>query len=143
MKIKNLWSMFIVWLKSPEMFGRATDIIQGKWVLFEYYMDIEENLINVKENELIALNQLLEIEFFPAGRVEHNCKVPVPLLQNLGVKKWKITKSKLSVFDPIESDKFLSFRFAFEKGNLKLLKKDAKGKIEFFGFFRRNSCKTE
>jgi hypothetical protein len=50
---------------------------------------------------------------------------------------WKRSKNYLTLSDSRNPGHTLEFQFAFEKENLKLLKKDSGGKIEIFGFFRK------
>ncbi len=137
MKLKSFFSQFVDWLKSPEVFGNKKKLIPGKWHLFEYYVDEGENLLHfdedaLNENKVLFVISLLNTnEFIVAGNA------PVKLLSGTSEGKWSVARNFITFIDPKDFRNNIEFQYAFEKGNLKLLKKDVMGKIEFFGFFKR------
>ncbi|MDX8338655.1 hypothetical protein SLH46_05645 [Draconibacterium sp. IB214405] len=137
MKIKSIFSKFVSWLKSPEVFGSKKKLIPGKWHLFEYYVDEGEELLHfdadaLKKNKVLFVFSFLENhEFIEAGNA------PVKILEGTTEGKWSIARNFITLINPKDFRNNIEFQYAFEKGNLKLLKKDAMGKIEFFGFFKR------
>ncbi|WP_303920308.1 hypothetical protein [Draconibacterium sediminis] len=135
MKLKSIFPKFIEWLISPAVFGSKKMLIPGQWHLFEFYVDKGEELLHfdedtLKKNKIIYVLSFLENhEFIVAG------KAPVKLLEGSTEGKWSVARNFITLINPKEFRNNIEFQFAFEKGNLKLLKKDAMGKIEFFGFF--------
>jgi hypothetical protein len=59
------------------------------------------------------------------------------LIQSIENGKWKLQKNFLELAS--KDSKTVRFQFAIEREQLKLLKKDETGQIEFFGFFHRIS----
>lgn len=137
MTIKTFFLKFVDWLKSPEVFGSISKKIPGKWLLFEYYIDSKDELLNFTEEDLKEHNQSLHIEILSDESFYWTCNLPVSLFQNIESGKWSRAKNYITFIQPDNFRDNVEFQFAFEKGNLKLLKKDAFGKIEFFGFFKK------
>lgn len=136
MAADSLFSKLITWLKSPEVFGSITKRIPGEWRLYEYYIDLEESLINLKEEDLKINKESLLIAFNDEEQFRLEARLPLSLFKNLGKGSWSVHRNYITLIDPEDFRNNLEFQFAFERGNLKLLKKDKAGKIEFFGFFR-------
>ena len=124
-------------LQSSEMFSRPSKKLPGKWQLFEYYIDEAKELKHVNSEQLTSEKQNWSIEFTEDKQYSHNSKLPVPLISNIDNGSWSISKNFITLINPLNFRKNVEFQFAIEKGNLKLLKKDDFGKIEFFGFFRK------
>ncbi len=137
MEKKTVFSTLMNWLRSTEMFARPSKLLPGKWQLFEYYMDSEDELLNFKAEVLKANSQSLQIEIEETNQFLFRVNLPVPIFQNIEKGEWSISKNFVSFIDSTDFRNTIELQFAFEKGNLKLLKKDGFGKIEFFGFFRK------
>lgn len=135
MKLKSTISQFVDWLKSPEVFGNRKKLIPGKWQLFEYYVDEGEDLLHFDENALEQNKVLFVLSFLDNHEFKMAGNAPVKLLEGTTEGKWSVARNFITLINPKDFRSNIEFQFAFEKGNLKLLKKDAMGKIEFFGFF--------
>jgi len=136
MSDNSILSKFVRWLASPEVFGSITKKIPGEWELFEYYVDLQEDLIHLKENDLKNNNESLKIEF---GEDEHllvKARLPMSVFNDIENGSWSVHRNFITFMDSSDFRNNIEFQFAFEKNNLKLLKKDRLGKIEFFGFFK-------
>jgi hypothetical protein len=129
-KINNL-------LQSSEMFARPSKRLPGKWQLYEYYIDDTKELIHVNSEQLKSEKQNWNIEFNENKQYLHNSNLTIPLIINIENGSWDISKNFITIIHLQDFRKNVEFQFAFEKGNLKLLKKDNSGKIEFFGFFKK------
>lgn len=136
MKVKTIFLSFVNWLKSPEVFGSISKKIPGKWLLFEYYIDSDDQLLNFKDKDLKEKNWSLQLEFRNDGTFVENGELRVILFQDAKQNKWSVSKNFITLIHPENFRNNIEFQFAFEKGNLKLLKKDSFGKIKFFGFFK-------
>jgi hypothetical protein len=133
----SAFTSFIHWLNTTEMFARPSKQLPGRWKLFEYYSEPEGELINVKESQLKEKQNFWEIEFGMHGGFIQKTNLPVQFLNGIESSKWDYSKNFILLFHPEDTGKKVKIQFAIEKGNLKLLKKDVKGRIEFFGFFRK------
>ena len=129
-KIDNL-------LQSTEIFARPSKKLPGKWQLYEYYIDDEKELKHVNSEQLKSEKQNWNIEFNENKQYLHNSNLTIPLIFKIENGSWSISKNFITLIHPQNFRKNVEFQFAFEKGNLKLLKKDNFGKIEFFGFFKK------
>lgn len=143
MTAKSFLSKFYLWLSSPEVFGSVTKKIPGKWHLYEYYMDSENDLLHVKESDLKSMNESLFIAFSEDRKFELSARLPVPFLGAINEGSWDVQRNFITLIDANEFRNNIEFQFAFEKGNLKLLKKDKAGKIEFFGFLKPEKQNTK
>ncbi len=141
MKSTSLFSKFTSWLASPEVFGSITKKIPGEWQLFEYYYDLKEDLIHFEEKDIKANNESLRISFTDTETFSVEDDFALSIFKNLKTGKWSVHRNFITLLDAADFRNNLEFQFAFEKENLKLLKKDKIGKIEFFGFFRNTSLK--
>lgn len=137
MKVHSLLSKISVWLQSTEMFARPSRQLPGKWQLFEYYVENESDLKNVNEAQLKADKQYLNVEFAEDEKFLHQSNLSVSIISAIENANWSISKNFVTLIHPDNFRNNVEFQFAFEKGNLKLLKKDDFGKILFFGFFKR------
>ena len=137
MNIKSAFSTFSGWLKSTEIFARPSKQLPGKWQLFEYYVDRGDDLLNFKEDELKKNKESWAIEFSENGQFIQAGNVSVDLIARIGNGIWSISRNFVTVIHPTNFRNNVEFQFAIAKKQLKLLKKDAFGKIEFFGFFKR------
>ncbi|WP_297091065.1 hypothetical protein [uncultured Draconibacterium sp.] len=136
MKQKTAYLKLLAWLKSPAVFGRKIQLLPGKWELYEYYVDVDNELLHFELEYLKANNILFVISFLENREFIVAGNPPVKLFQPFSEGKWSVARNYISCIHPKDFRNNIEFQFAFEKGNLKLLKKDAMGKIEFFGFFR-------
>jgi hypothetical protein len=135
---KNAFFTKVVgWLQTTEMFERPFKKIPGEWHLFEYYRDEKDELLHFTEDLLKEKLLSAEMRFVNTGTFSLKSNLPIPLFQNKTEGDWSVTKNFITLIDPNTFRNNIEMQFAFEKGNLKLLKKDAFGKIEFFGFFRK------
>jgi hypothetical protein len=119
------------------MFARPSKRLPGKWQLYEYYIDDTKELIHVNSEQLKSEKQNWNIEFNENKQYLHNSNLTIPLIINIENGSWDISKNFITIIHLQDFRKNVEFQFAFEKGNLKLLKKDNSGKIEFFGFFKK------
>lgn len=136
MEKKSVFSRFITWLGTTEMFARPSKQLPGKWKLFEYYFDSEKDLNHITEPQLKKLDESWEIEFTKEENYIQQSKMPLALISGIQNGTWSISKNYITFIHPENFRNNIEFQFAIEKGILKLLKKDAVGKIEFFGFFK-------
>jgi len=132
----SIFSRFATWLASPEVFGSISKKIPGNWTLYEYYVDLEEDLIHLREADLKSNNELLHIQFEEDKQFSLNEQLPLPVFKKLKLGQWSVHRNFITLIDPSDFRNNLEFQFAFQRNDLKLLKKDKTGKIEFFGFFR-------
>ena len=137
MSVKTAFSKFSGWLMSTEMFARPSKQLSGKWQLFEYYLDQGEDLLNFKEEDLKKKKENWTIEFVDSGKFLQQGNLTVSLISGIENGDWSISKNFVTVLNPSDFRKNVEFQFAIQKNQLKLLRKDSFGKIEFFGFFRK------
>jgi len=137
MESKISFTSILNWLKSTEMFARPSKQIPGKWHLVEYYTETENELRNITEAQLKAEKELWNIEFTEKKNYSHQCNLPVSLISEIKNGNWNISKNYITLSSSENSNERVEFQFAVEKELLKLLKKDEKGSIEFFGFFNK------
>lgn len=136
MEKESVFNALLSWLKSSEMFARPSKQLPGKWNLFEYYYDSGEELLHFDDTKLKARNEFWNIAF-NENNFSHQCDLPNPLVSSIENGSWSAYRNYLTLIHPADFRNNVEFQFAIEKGNLKLLKKNALGKIEFFGFFRK------
>ncbi|KAF0239336.1 MAG: hypothetical protein FD181_316 [Prolixibacteraceae bacterium] len=128
------FTSILSWLKSTEMFARPSRQISGRWQLVEYYIETENQLRNITENQLKADEEFWNIEFTPEKSYSKNSNLPLPLISGLKNGNWDVSKNYITLNSSGES---VEFQFAIEKEILRMLKKDNLGRITFFGFFRK------
>ena len=131
----NFFSKFLQWLQSTEMFARPSKQLPGKWQLFEYFVETNGELKNLKQQQLSELNLSWNIEFTADNQFVHTGNLNLNLIQSIENGKWRLQKNFLEL--ATNDSKTVRFQFAIEKEQLKLLRKDKTGQIEFFGFFQR------
>lgn len=141
MTAKSFFLKIGVWLQSTELFERPRKKLPGKWQLFEYFVDEKAELLHFEEKDLKASKQFFDLEFLEQN-YSRQSNIPIPLIENSKSGKWSTSKNFVTLLDEENFRESTEFQFAFEKGNLKLLKKNAFGKIEFFGFFRKLHSKV-
>jgi len=139
MELKSVFITIFQWLKTTEMFARPSKQLPGKWQLFEYYFDSEKELHHITEHELKAVNESWIIEFTEEENYIQKSKLQVSLISNIENGSWSISKNYVTLIHPKNFRNNIEFQFAISKGILKLLKKDAFGKFEFFGFFKNSN----
>jgi hypothetical protein len=137
MKTTAAFHNLISWLKTTELFFNPDTFLPGRWVLYEYYTEPGNELIHVQEKQLREEKQSWTIEFTSDKKFDWKTNLPVHFLSGMKAGNWKRSKNYLTMSDSRNPALTLEFQFAFEKENLKLLKKDSAGKIEIFGFFRK------
>jgi len=137
MKMKSILTNILSWLQSTEMFARPSKKLPGKWILWEYYTEPGKELIHIEEDQLKAQQLFWETEFTEDEKFMHNTNLTVPLLSDISNGTWGRSKNYITIIHPEDFRKNVEFQFAIDNEDLKLLKKDAFGKIEFFGFFRK------
>lgn len=120
------------------MFVRPSKLIPGKWSLYEYYYDSSEGLLHFEDKQLKANNEFLIIEF-SEDKFSHQCNLLNPVVSKMENGSWDTSKNYITLIHPSNFRNNVEFQFAIEKGILKLLKKDDLGKIEFFGFFKKEN----
>ncbi len=138
MKAKSVFAKVKFWLQSQAVFVRIVDLLPGGWELYEYYFEKEDELVNWKEADLKVKKQSLILSFQENDAVEIVSNLSTPLFESFQEGCWKVSKNYLIFNSAKDSSQIIEFQFALVKGELKLLKKDADGKILFFGFFRRS-----
>jgi len=135
---KNIsFTLILNWLKSTEMFARPSKQLPGKWQLEEYYVETGDELRNITESRLKAAKELWNIEFTADKNYLHECNLPVSFISGIKNGNWNTSQNFITLKFSGLSNESVEFPFATEKEQLKLLKKDEKGSIEFFGFFNR------
>jgi len=139
---QSILSKIYSWLCSPEVFGRVAKKIPGNWQLFEYYRDTEDELVHIQESDLAQSNEALLIDFLPQNEFCLTAKISVPIFPTERKGVWSVNRNFITLVDAKDFRNNTEFQFAFGKGNLKLLKKDKFGKIEFFGFFKPQKSKS-
>lgn len=137
MKKTTLVGSLLRWLGSTEMFARPSRQLPGKWQLFEYYYEPELQLIHVEEPELQTRNYRWNLHFSSEGYLHQESNIPVGMAEGLHDCKWGFSRGFIKIIDPDDPARYDKLQYAVDNGILKLLKKDADGKIIFFGFFRK------
>ncbi len=135
----KIFSSIFSWLKSTEMFARPSKQLPGKWQLYEYYIEKGEDLLNFKQDKLIADNQIWNIEFTSDKTYFHECNLPVWQIGKIKNGNWSISKNFITLISTENEQNNIEFQFSVENENLRLLKKDTLGRIEFFGFLSKVS----
>ena len=137
MENKISFSGILNWLKSSEMFARPSKQIPGNWQLYEYYIETGNELHHFNEDQLKADKVFWDIEFKENEHFSHKCNLPVSFITKMKDGNWNISKNYINFISLENFRDSVEFQFAIVKGKLKLLKKDAFGRIEFFGFFNK------
>jgi hypothetical protein len=137
MKTTAAFHNLISWLKTTELFFNPDKFLPGKWFLYEYYSEPGKELIHIQEKQLLEEKQSWFIEFTSDKKFGCKTNLPIKFISGITAGNWKRSKNYLTMIDSLNPAHTLEFQFAFEKENLKLLKKDSRGKIEIFGFFRK------
>lgn len=133
----KIFNTILNWLKSSEIFARPSKQIPGKWELVEYYIEKGNDLNNFKESQLKANNEFWQIEFTSDFEFRHENNLPVWQISKVKNGNWNFSKNFITLTSAENMANHIEFQFAIEKNTLKLLKKDALGRIEFFGFFNK------
>ena len=125
------------WLKTGELFARPSKMLPGKWQLFEYYYESGADLINIKEAELQLSKNTMLIEFYMDNVLTINENLKIEIFRNFNKGNWFRKRNFVTFTNNEKQEKYLTFQFDASSEQLKLLKKDVRGRIDFFGFFRR------
>ena len=134
---KSFSNKFINWLKSTELFARPSKQIVGEWQLVEYYVDTEDKLINISEKQLKDDDRFWRINFLKEKYFRQQNNLNIKVIENIENGNWETTRNFVMLYGMEKLKQSFEFQFAIERDQLKLLKKDKKGRIEFFGFFTR------
>lgn len=137
MDIKLFFSKLLAWLHSSELFERPRKKIPGKWLLYEYFVDAEQELLHFTEADLKTEKHSLDIVFEKDGGFVLSSTVLIKCIANMEEGSWRVSRNFMTLVSAEDHSDSIEFQIAFEKGNLKMLKKNVAGKIEFFGFFRK------
>lgn len=107
--------------------------------MFEFYYDDDDNnLVHYDESRIKTEKLFYEINFAENKIFKHQTNLfSVPLISKLKDGRWNISRNFVTVINPDNLD--CKFQFAIDKGVLKLLKKNSAGRIELFGFFRKQN----
>jgi hypothetical protein len=132
---KSLISKIEGIIKSTSIFEGPTKKIVGTWRLFEYFTENKEELVHKKEAELKTENVFCVL-VFEEGQFQLKSSIDIECLEKLQAGTWQIKKNFLYFEDEKSLGTVRCFQFAFDKDTLKLLKKNERGEIEFFGFFK-------
>ncbi|MBN1822017.1 MAG: hypothetical protein JXR31_13290 [Prolixibacteraceae bacterium] len=116
---------------------KINNSLPGKWKLIEYYTEPGNELLNFKEKQIESENISWDLTFSEDGGFSHFSNLNIPYLKDIDSSEWSKSKNFLTLLNKDDFRKNKEFQFAFEKGNLKLLKKDGFGKIVVFAFFKR------
>jgi hypothetical protein len=111
--------------------------LTGNWRLYEYYTEFNGKLLNVKENQIRIKKYFWDIVFFENGNLKNSSNLDVPFVKHIDANSWGKTRNYVRFQNLDDFRKQIEFQFAFEKENLKLLKKDEFGNIEIFAFFKK------
>ena len=131
------FSGLLKWIASTEMFARPSRQLPGRWLLFEYYTEDNDQLINHKEEQLKNKNHFWELNFRSNGSLSQKSNIPVGYFKDISDVKWYVSRNYIIWKEMNEQGNIIEFQFAISKGVLKLLKKYSDGRIEFFGFFKK------
>jgi hypothetical protein len=112
--------------------------LTGLWILYEYYYEPEDELLHIKEEQLLKGNIHWEIEFDNRGIFRQKSNLPVKFFTNEKIYFWSLSQNFLNIITP-EKDQKEVFQFALTKNQLRLLQKDQSGRIVFFGFFKKKA----
>ena len=127
----------IDWLGATEMFARPSKKIPGKWVLFEFYTEPDKELVHKTKDQLKSEKIFWEIDFSTDENYTQSTNLNIPVISKIASGTWSRSRNFITLIHPDNFRNNVEFQFAVEKKNLKLLKKDAFGRIEFFGFFSK------
>ena len=83
MKLNLFFYKILNFLQSTEMLARPSKQLPGKWDLFEYYIEQESELNNVKEDQLKTSRQHWNIEFAGNEKYFHNSNLSVSLITSI------------------------------------------------------------
>jgi len=111
--------------------------LPGIWKLTEYYTESGKNLLNYKEDQIASENHIWKLTFREDRTFRTASNLTIPLVRDLGSGTWSKSRNFVTLMHSDDFRNHVEFQFAFEKGNLKLLKKDNFGKIIVFAFFKR------
>ncbi len=117
---------------------RKNNSFQGRWELFEYYLDEGNDLIHIEEIQLKSSNQEWILEFKENGQFKSSSTLDIPVIKKIEATRWLKKGRMLHLIFPANNQINMCFQYAFDKGTMKLLKKDKSGKIEVFAFFKRS-----
>ena len=121
-------------------FGEIIDItgsLSGKWVLFEYYIEPKTGLEHVTEKNLMSREEYCIAEFLSDQTFHLHTNLKIAFFTNSGFTRWKRSSNYITLIDFKDPTKSMELQVAVKGPVLKLLKKDDRGRIVFFGLFRK------
>jgi hypothetical protein len=77
------------------------------------------------------------LRFTKEGSFFQNSSPGINFLEETSICRWRLLQNFLKLYDQKDLHIKELSQYAFEKDNLKLLKKDNDGKIMSFGFFKK------
>jgi hypothetical protein len=116
---------------------KKNNSLPGSFNLYEFYTDKSDELINIKEGELASKKLFWDLKFEETGSYESKTNLDIPLVAGVKPGDWSKNKNFVTLIPPGDFRGKIEFQFAFNHGDLKLLKKDEFGNIIIFAFFRR------
>ncbi len=111
-------------------------MIPGKWVMYEYYCEQDNELLHIKEDQLLRKKLFWEIEFESDGIFRQRSNIPVKFFENEKDYRWSLSGNFINICSLVPDHKEV-FQFALVKDQMRLLQKTRSGSIVFFGFFKK------
>jgi len=127
-------SPFKKWLKSVIIPVTPGMIMPGRWVMYEYYSEPDDELMHITEEELLREKLYWEIEFDQGGIFRQKSNIAVKFLEHEKDLSWNISRNYLDIESKARRERF---QFALVKDHIRLLQKERTGRIVFFGFFKK------
>jgi hypothetical protein len=126
------------WVSEIDLSLHPVKRFPGKWSLYEYYFDKEKELFHFTEKDLKQKNACLFLNFINEDEITIETNLDHPFFQNMKTLHWSKHRNFITFIDVANFRNSIEFQFAFDKGNLKLLKRNSFGYIDFFGFFGKS-----
>lgn len=139
MKIVSFFASFLDRLNLRESLIHPDKKIAGKWQLYEYYTESNNQLFHFNRSQIKQDGKRMVIEFTEEGEFTVHANLELPVLNEEDDLKWNRQRNFISIYRSGFPDSSTEFQFAFQKDNFKLLNKNTAGEIQFFGFFSRPS----
>ena len=141
---KTIITKLISALQSTEFFARPLkQLTTGSWELYEYYTEEKGELIHTNKNQMKEGNIFCEMVFSPDSTFLQKVNIPVDLLMHKKFRCWNRRRNFIELGCTENDRDNLKFQFAVNKQTLKLLNKNTKGEILFFGFFRKKNTDSD
>ncbi len=127
-------SPFKKWLRSAVLPAVPGLILPGRWIMYEYYCEQDDELLHLTEVELLREKLYWEIEFEHSGIFRQKSNIAVKFLEHETDLYWDISRNFLDIKSKGQRERF---QFALVKDHIRLLQKERNGRIVFFGFFKK------